>query len=1116
MNGENLVPDCQNYTNPEEIGALKKYLKEGIKALSDRTELEVDNLQVANLDNNNLDVPLSSKILELDNPNSSLSGLETNDSKFLTKNSDIPLSSIVESLRTTNQSELSKTRLDLKEEKEISLDSSTTDLPGGLPASVLQTYIDTINPNLEINLQKESISIGRQPKDSSLNSSLLSLPKENLGDQVLSNEIKTISDNNILSLDSKKISLTNVLDDNNTVSTFSDTLLGVKELSQLEDSIISFENISPINSLVESLKKLEKIPEEIPLSDVRDNLIVNDKSVLETKVVGKLEELETKLSEKIIRNNSIKTTSLLSSEKINLSAESSMASSLENTLKNLQISKNNIKLETNLEVLSNPNSINSLPEIKLKKFGESNEPALDNQISDLPGKLTEVQLDESKKELNGTTASSLVELPQSREKLSVDQDSSLDQSKIYLQNSLRDEDLVSSKISLSPSPLDTQTLSDKSVDLSIQDNNLLSNTVIPLGTIPQDISSLPIKEIKLNSPKDSTLETKKVSIVDERDLSLSEIALRVGGVKKDPESLGNTLVSGISSKDSPLSKKIIQAPSGGENYEELMSYLGTKDPEVVDKYLMTVDELKKSGNWGQKVASYLGAILSKNSRFLSVVPEDDINLYKSVLLSGVLVNQPAIEVPGESKEINSLESNQTRVPDYKLPGVMSLGSSNLLRYAVENTVGKLVSGSTKQKLLDETLNLLIYYRDKGEETLKLNKWRLPGSDNLSIGGSNSVLGSALQASGSVVGSILSDPLINPVNRPNSDGSNPKDFGNKTYWTVNRDSDRELGTGTSDKGVYTFLNNYNKSDGKVPLGIATTLSDLCGVSNPTDTELGNVETFKSLLSSSKFITTSDKVTGSMYSPGKVMTLDSNHMWEVRFFPYIGTLNGNRSWLPSIAEINTINKRDHGINTNWSEWIPVTSFELQAKKMNQKTLGLYDGEISYPISMEFTNEFRMNLADDAYKSWKIYFERCAETSIYLSDIHDSSYYSKKSLDPSELTPIVQGNIKPGMYKNLCFRCLIYIMTPQMSTIRKFDFLLVLKDYPIEYQGDTDVSSPDLGVSFSIVGENPPEDVNVGSENLSTVTKTSLKKRTDLNDRVDYTTILTGGVNNTLKLL
>lgn len=89
------------------------------------------------------------------------------------------------------------------------------------------------------------------------------------------------------------------------------------------------------------------------------------------------------------------------------------------------------------------------------------------------------------------------------------------------------------------------------------------------------------------------------------------------------------------------------------------------------------------------------------------------------------------------------------------------------------------------------------------------------------------------------------------------------------------------------------------------------------------------------------------------------------------------------------------------------------------------------------------------------------------------------------------------------------MIYIMSPQFSTIRKFDFLVVLKDYQVDYQGETDASGADLTVSFSIVGENPKDELpkNPGKE---------VTERDDMKQRTDYSTILSGGVSSALKLL
>ena len=49
----------------------------------------------------------------------------------------------------------------------------------------------------------------------------------------------------------------------------------------------------------------------------------------------------------------------------------------------------------------------------------------------------------------------------------------------------------------------------------------------------------------------------------------------------------------------------------------------------------------------------------------------------------------------------------------------------------------------------------------------------------------------------------------------------------------------------------------------------------------------------------------------------------------------------------------------------------------------------------------------------------------------------------------------------------------MTPQLSTISKYDLLVLLKDFTEERSGEIDGGASDLSVSFSIVGENPSKE-------------------------------------------
>ena len=90
----------------------------------------------------------------------------------------------------------------------------------------------------------------------------------------------------------------------------------------------------------------------------------------------------------------------------------------------------------------------------------------------------------------------------------------------------------------------------------------------------------------------------------------------------------------------------------------------------------------------------------------------------------------------------------------------------------------------------------------------------------------------------------------------------------------------------------------------------------------------------------------------------------------------------------------------------------------------------------------------------------------TSLGYSVDNDSKLYIPTAVDKS--------NICVAFYKNITFRIRIYVMTPQFSTIRKFDLLCVLKDFMEEYEGDIDAPGPDLNLVFSVVGENPDNDI------------------------------------------
>ena len=168
------------------------------------------------------------------------------------------------------------------------------------------------------------------------------------------------------------------------------------------------------------------------------------------------------------------------------------------------------------------------------------------------------------------------------------------------------------------------------------------------------------------------------------------------------------------------------------------------------------------------------------------------------------------------------------------------------------------------------------------------------------------------------------------------------------------------------------------------------------------------------------------------------------------------------------------------------------------------------------MEFTNELRLSIADDQFKSWRNYFERCSEVSVYSSLPHKSSDYNGSYQD---LTVVDKNYICVAPYKNITFRCRIYCMTPQYSTINKYDLLLVMKDFSEDRSGDSDAGSGDLSISFSIVGENPISektgaDVKIAYNQVPGAIGEDSSRRNKKAERA--ASIISSGVSSGMKLL
>ena len=533
--------------------------------------------------------------------------------------------------------------------------------------------------------------------------------------------------------------------------------------------------------------------------------------------------------------------------------------------------------------------------------------------------------------------------------------------------------------------------------------------------------------------------------------------------------------------------------------------------------------------WGAKVSGLMSSYLVGDDISEGKAKEFEEALVKSVIQDDYSKNSVKLKNnnPREGcKKVESLSTDTVDGIDYHLPGFNLMGNglnpSAYLRWLAENTVDKVpVKGKWRQLMIDEALGLLVYARELAEKATKTNRDRLPGGEGLlgelagglMNGGVSGLAKAGVKAAAKAIFGGGDVDLTIPQNRPTKKKGQPgnKEKG-KTVYTALNDKSESPTKGAMLGQDYEFQKNYIQDDGKFK-GFVTTADEIIGKSAGS---INTVEDLYASLRASPYAITAGKITSGEYNPLKVQTLDSNAFWEIIFNPFVGKENGNCSYLPPISEINTWNEVYHGVETGYGTWVPINGFELSKAKLTTKTLALFDGEINYPVSMEFTNELRLTFVDDQYKSWRTYFERCMDCAVYNSQIHGpEDYYDdggdrvydlagyerevddyggplgitptakllnkkankiSKSLSSSlgkktkKLTAIDKKYQCVAPYKNITFRCTIYSLTPQLSTVSKYDLLLVLKDFVEERSGEIDGDPGDLTVAFSIVGENP----------------------------------------------
>ena len=1013
---------------------------------------------------------------------------------------DLELGKERESLIDNHNLELDLTRIDLEGFKDLSykeqlevdskneLDTTRISLEKTIETSELSSYREDLKETPEeldeLENHKESLRSGEELK---------SLPEDKI---TLGGTVKVLEE-----LGNTKIDLEGT--EESEISTLEDYRenLSVEDNNSLEDTRVD------LKGTVEY--------EASELEDARINLTGTEESEPKSLEDKRIDLEDTKESEP----------KALENERIDLeNTEESEISTLEDYRENLSVEDNNSLEDTRIDLTGTKEAEMS----ELEDYLDDLENTKDYEAS---------ELEDTRIDLTGTKEFE----PKSLE----DERINLEGTKEYESSSLEDE-RIDLKGTEEAEPESLEDFIDKledTRDFELEDEKLeLPETsgdgyegYTPLG--PEELDSL---GGNINNFYDSLLEVPEIADAPRQSGDYTPLG------PEELDSLGGDLGNFYDS--------ILEVPeTDNENYlspEEVEKII--ENPEQQYNYKDKLPEVAK-GNSAPRVET------EGSYNYLS--PEE---VEKIIENPTYFYNQqkeiPDAQAPDGQEiykysENPELSSEQVEGPPMKLPkfGLESLNLSNYLRWTAEKAVGWTgVHGEARQLLVNETLAGLVVARDELEKVTKSNRYRLPGNDggllgDLVSGGVSGALDNLGDKLGDAVNSIVGSKSVdisNPLNRPDenkfkyngfeeantrstsSNASNPiksqsvfsydeiellskitnegaKKNSSSSFWKKAGSALKDMALGSSGgERTYSFKNNY--ISGK---GILITLEELCGISSDTD-DTNTVEGLYNVLKSSPFITTPDKFTSTGYSNYNIQTLDTNAFWEIALEPYAGPENGDLNYLPGIHEINIRNIVMHGVNTAYNKWIPFTSFDLQKSKMTSKTLSLYDGEISYPVSMEFTNELRITIADDQYKSWRRYFEECAKAAIYNSEGHTSDYYI---LPPDEysLTAIDTNNVCIAMYKNICFRCRIYVMTPQYSTIQKFDLLLVMKDFSEEYTGDIGDGAGDLTVSFSIVGENP-------NEGKIPEVKVIQHKAPDNSSKTDYGSIVESGVNSVMKLI
>lgn len=1146
IRNENKVPgSCEQFTKPEEISALGKYLRKLRTTYEENTSLEKDKIGVIGF-NGQLknEVPLSERVEKI----------ESNENVRLSN-------SIVEVGGGEKIVDLSKkvSKIEGAEDKEL---SKTVEKIDDTRETQLSTEVDKIKDDNENKLSSDVEKI-RDTREQSLSTDVEKINDSR--DNKLSEIVDKISDERVQTLSSlvekigegsKNLELSRnterLIDSSSLVNSST-------ALSKNLEKILGGKNKKNISLSKEVSKVNKNVHKEAVLSDEVSRIGAKEADLQLGKEVSKIKnDAEYPLSNKISKIEGIHDQSELSKtlEEISNNKEAQLTKDVSR----LSINAEQNKLSTKVSKVEKVNKDQDLSSKVSKIEGNKKSQKLSNKVRKIEGKNISPNLSDEVSKIEGNKKN--LELSKKISKVSDNNTNPVLSKKVStIEGSNKTPELSSDVSKVGVINKDLELSKKVSKVEKIDHEYSLSKKVSRLDNIDKkpglsekvskisDDRDYPLSEIvsKISDTRDNQLSTKVNKIEDNREeQKLSEIVGKVGSdklndqhaqfnpdadslydsvlavsdnqggdtdelstkvakverTKKDPDLSDKRSDLNIDNSDLELSKTVSKVEVGDEKVElsNTISKIGSESVST-DTLINKIRDYKDLNKYYQNLLHYLqnkttnkgwaAKISSLMSTYLggSELSQERIEAFETALYKEAMMDSPTIRLRA------------------KMPKSDAANAGKYLRLKAETVIGRGWGKGLGQKaravLLDEVLAIEVASRDNREKRAKANRDRLPGKPSFAVdavrgGASEGVRGALKRVKDKATGLIHGESVETkyPINRPltrqeqfeagidvgwdyqswtkaNSKGETLKGMSIKKV--VSKLVDAAMGDVDSSPENYQFNENYI-GHGAFQ-GMNTTLEDLCNVSNANS--IKTVQDLFDAFERSPYITTAGKVVGGKNNPLNIMTLDTNSFWEIILEPFVSLSdNGGKSFLPPIEEINLWNKLDHGVMTAYNRWLPITSFEMQKSKLTTKTAGLYDGEISFPTSIEFSNEFRLTFADDQFKSFRTYFERCMEVSVFNSEPHDFTDYGQDGFNNyvgyikpyDKITSVDKKYTCIAPYKNVTFKCTVYCMTPQKSTINKYELLLTLKDFIEERMGDIDSGGNDLTVAFSIVGENP----------------------------------------------